>query len=348
MNPDETLYFANPGEEGKFNPDYYFHWADFDNEPIKNWKDISDTLLSIPMAHQLIGYYTIPDSTDNVLKVMRSYQYFAANEISDRVAQMNWQGKDARGGYVWHTTGSGKTMTSFKSAQLIASSGDADKVVFLIDRIELGTQSLGEFKGFADNEDDVQGTESTRVLITKLKSDLSSDTLIVTSIQKMSNIKEDGAKQSDIDTIQSKRIVFIVDEAHLLDKEMLEEVRFLLNFKMDAESPMTLILVGQSELWDKLQLQAYAAIRQRIDLQCKLPHLDRSQVGEYIQRHLAYAGADHDIFTDSAVDEIFKFSSGTARLINKVCTHCLLYGAQNGKRIIDDHMVKLVIQGELT
>ncbi|KYZ67922.1 type I restriction endonuclease subunit R [Bacillus sp. GZT] len=214
MNPDETLYFANPGEEGKFNPDYYFHWADFDNEPINNWKDIADTLLSIPMAHQLIGYYTIPDSTDNVLKVLRSYQYFAANEISDRVAQMNWRGKDARGGYVWHTTGSGKTMTSFKSAQLIASSSDADKVVFLMDRIELGTQSLGEFKGFADNEDDVQGTESTRVLVTKLKSNLSSDTLIVTSIQKMSNIKEDGAKQSDIDKIQSKRIVFIVDEAH--------------------------------------------------------------------------------------------------------------------------------------
>lgn len=142
--------------------------------------------------------------------------------------------------------------------------------------------------------------------------------------------------------------VVIVDEAHLLDKEMLEEVRFLLNFKMDAESPMTLILVGQSELWDKLQLQTYAAIRQRIDLQCKLPHMDRAQVGEYIQRHLTYAGADHDIFTDSAIDEIYKFSSGLARLVNKVCTHCLFYGSQNGKRIIDDHMVKLVIQGELT
>jgi hypothetical protein len=64
--------------------------------------------------------------------------------------------------------------------------------------------------------------------------------------------------------------VVIVDEAHLLDREMLEEVRFLLNFKMDAESPMTLVLVGQSELWDRLQLQAYAAIKQRIDLQCRL------------------------------------------------------------------------------
>ena len=95
--------------------------------------------------------------------------------------------------------------------------------------------------------------------------------------------------------IQHLHPVVIVDEAHLLDKEMLEEVRFLLNFKMDAQSPMALILVGQSELWDKFQLQAYAAIRQRIDLQCKLPHLDRAQVGEYIKRHLAYAGADHDV-----------------------------------------------------
>jgi type II secretory pathway predicted ATPase ExeA len=148
--------------------------------------------------------------------------------------------------------------------------------------------------------------------------------------------------------IQHLQPVVIIDEAHLLDKEMLEEVRFLLNFKMDAQSPMALILVGQSELWEKLKLQSYAAIRQRVDLQCKLPHLDRSQVGEYINRHLAYAGAEHDIFSDNAVDEIYRFSSGAARLINKVCMHCMLYGAQNGKRIIDDHMVKLVIQGELS
>lgn len=142
--------------------------------------------------------------------------------------------------------------------------------------------------------------------------------------------------------------VVIVDEAHLLDKEMLEEVRFLLNFKMDAQSPMTLILVGQNELWERFQLQSYAAIRQRIDLQCKLPHFDRSQAGEYISQHLKYAGADHDIFSDTSLDVIFHYSSGIARLINKVCTHCLLYGAQNGRRIIDDHMVKHVIQGELS
>lgn len=142
--------------------------------------------------------------------------------------------------------------------------------------------------------------------------------------------------------------VVIVDEAHLLDREMLEEVRFLLNFRMDSQSPMALILVGQNELWDKLQLQSYAAIRQRIDLRCKLHHFDRAQTGEYMKKHLEYAGADHDIFSDNAVDEIFKYSSGSARLINKACTHCLIYGAQNGRRIIDDHMVKLVIQGELS
>lgn len=148
--------------------------------------------------------------------------------------------------------------------------------------------------------------------------------------------------------IHALKPVVIVDEAHLLDKEMLEEVRFLLNFKMDSQSPMALILVGQNELWERLQLQAYAAIRQRIDLQYKLAHFDRAQTGEYVKRHLDYAGTGGDIFSDGAVDEIFRFSSGAARLINKVCTHCLIYGAQNGNKIIDDHMVKRVIQGELS
>lgn len=140
----------------------------------------------------------------------------------------------------------------------------------------------------------------------------------------------------------------VVDEAHLLDREMLEEVRFLLNSKMDAQSPMALILVGQNELWERLGLQAYAAIRQRIDLQCKLYHYDRSQVGEYILQHLSYAGAEQAIFSDKAIDQIHRFSGGAPRLINKLCTHCLMYGAQNRQRIIDDHMVERVIQGELS
>ena len=75
---------------------------------------------------------------------------------------------------------------------------------------------------------------------------------------------------------------------------------------------------------------------------------DRAQMGEYVKKHLTYAGVEQEIFSDNAVDEIFRFSSGTARLVNKVCTHSLLYGSQNKRRIIDDHMVKLVVQGELS
>lgn len=216
MTPDEMVYFANPGPDGKFNKDYYFHWADFNNEPINDWKQITSSFLSIPMAHQIIGFYTVADNTDGILKVMRSYQYYAASRISDRVSKIKWNEGNQKGGYIWHTTGSGKTMTSFKSAQLIASSGDADKVVFLTDRIELGTQSLLEYRGFANEDEEVQATENTYVLISKLTSNNPSDTLIVTSIQKMSNIKnEEGVLNvKDIEKIQKKRLVFIVDEAH--------------------------------------------------------------------------------------------------------------------------------------
>lgn len=217
MNPEETVYFANPGPDGIFNSDFYFHWADFNNEPVNDWKDIAKTFLSIPMAHQLIGFYTVADDLDGILKVMRSYQYFAANAISDKVAKTKWEGSEQLGGYIWHTTGSGKTMTSFKSAQLIAASNDADKVVFLMDRIELGTQSLRQYRGFADEAESVQATENTGVLVSKLKSSSANDTLIVTSIQKMSNIKDEaegGMTSADVKLMQSKRIVFIVDECH--------------------------------------------------------------------------------------------------------------------------------------
>ena len=217
MNPEETLYFANPGPEGKFNPDFYFHWEDFNNEMISDWRKIASTILSIPLAHQMIGFYTVADQSDGILKVMRSYQYYAANKIADQVSKHKWDEKNQLGGYIWHTTGSGKTMTSFKSAQLIATSRDADKVVFLMDRIELGTQSLKEYRAFADNADDVQETEDTMTLISKLKSTAPNHTLIVSSIQKMSNIKEDAAstmRTKDLEDMQSKRMVFIIDECH--------------------------------------------------------------------------------------------------------------------------------------
>ncbi|ACU94043.1 type I site-specific deoxyribonuclease, HsdR family [Cryptobacterium curtum DSM 15641] len=230
MNPDDAVYFANPGA-GNFNSNFYFHWADFNNEPYcanqnpgaDDWKRFTSSLLSIPMAHQMIGFYTVADSGDGCLKVLRSYQYYAASSISDHVRACDWgastpAGTPGRpGGYIWHTTGSGKTMTSFKAAQLVADSRDADKVVFLMDRIELGTQSLKEYRAFADDADDVQATENTDVLRHKLvESTDPKDTLIVTSIQKMSNVKvgEGGITQAELDRMAKKRIVFILDECH--------------------------------------------------------------------------------------------------------------------------------------
>ena len=167
------------------------------------------------MAHQFIGDYTIADAKDEQLKVLRSYQYYAVNKIADTVAKTDWTSGNQRGGYIWHTTGSGKTMSSFKSAQLISRRKDADKVIFLLDRIELGKQSLEEYQNFADSKDDVQATENTAILLAKLKSKQDRDRLIVTSIQKMSNIKaEEGVNEADIEQISGKRLVFIVDEAH--------------------------------------------------------------------------------------------------------------------------------------
>ena len=213
MTPEECRYFANTS--GPLNPAFYFRWADFNNVYMNDWDKVATHFLSIPMAHQFIGDYTIADAKDEQLKVLRSYQYYAVNKIADTVAKTDWTAGNQRGGYIWHTTGSGKTMSSFKSAQLISRRKDADKVIFLLDRIELGKQSLEEYQNFADSKDDVQATENTAILLAKLKSKQDRDRLIVTSIQKMSNIKaEEGVNEADIEQISSKRLVFIVDEAH--------------------------------------------------------------------------------------------------------------------------------------
>lgn len=215
MTPEETLYFANPGPDGVFNKNNFFHWADANNKPINDWREIAEHLISIPMAHMLIGFYTVPDSSDGVLKVMRSYQYYAASRIEDRVSKVKWADKDIYGGFIWHTTGSGKTLTSFKSAHLIADAGLADKVVFLMDRVELGTQSLDEYRHFMPDDMDVQDTDSTDVLVAKLKSNDPANRLIVTSLQKMSRIHEDDKSLSAaIAKIRKKHVVVIVDECH--------------------------------------------------------------------------------------------------------------------------------------
>lgn len=213
MTPEECRYFANTG--GPLNPAFYFRWADFNNVYMNDWDKVVTHFLSIPMAHQFIGDYTIADAKDEQLKVLRSYQYYSVNKIADTVAKTDWTAGNQRGGYIWHTTGSGKTMSSFKSAQLISRRKDADKVIFLLDRIELGKQSLEEYQNFADSKDDVQATENTAILLAKLKSKQDRDRLIVTSIQKMSNIKaEEGVNEADIEQISGKHLVFIIDEAH--------------------------------------------------------------------------------------------------------------------------------------
>jgi len=147
----------------------------------------------------------------------------------------------------------------------------------------------------------------------------------------------------------SKRTpIILIDEAHLCGMEMLTEIRFLLNFKMDSYNPMALILVGQTEIRDILKKQVYEAISQRIELRCHIPPLDRQQTGEYIKKHLEYAGETRDIFSDSAADSIFEFSHGLPRKINRVASTCLMHAAQTEKHIIDDHMVSLVVDGELS
>lgn len=150
-----------------------------------------------------------------------------------------------------------------------------------------------------------------------------------------------------IRSVQSRLVVNVIDEAHLLDKEMMEEIRFLLNYQMDSLNPMALILVGQNELLDKLKLPRYAAIRQRIDFKCSLLPFDRAQTADYISRHILYAGCSRQIFSDSALDVIFKYSSGSARAINKLAVQCLLYAEQRGQKIIDDHMVSQVVESEM-
>lgn len=237
MTPEESVYFANPGPGGKFNRDYFFHWAEFNNTRVDEWEKVAEKLLSFPMAHQLIGYYTVADASDGVLKVLRPYQFYAARAIFNKVQKNeSWEGGAARlGGYVWHTTGSGKTLTCFKAAQLISDMGGADKVVFLLDRKELGTQSLREYRGFAGEDpaaggedSEVQATENTGVLVGKLKSDGLSDKLIVTSIQKMSRIRDEegGIGSADIEKMRGKKIVVIVDEAYRdVDGEMLYNIK---------------------------------------------------------------------------------------------------------------------------
>lgn len=144
-------------------------------------------------------------------------------------------------------------------------------------------------------------------------------------------------------------VVCVVDESHLLSFAMLEEIRFLLNTELDSVSPLALILAGQPELWKRrLALEKCRAIRQRIDIQSELDHYNRAYTGQYVQCQLTYAGATSELFTEKAIDRIYEYSSGVARMIDKVCISVLIYGSQNRMRLIDDHAVAKVLEGEFS
>lgn len=159
------------------------------------------------------------------------------------------------------------------------------------------------------------------------------------------------ALQKELETIgnaQGRKVVCILDEAHLLDKETLEEFRFLRNTEFDSKSNLALILVGQKELWDnKLRLQTYAAIRQRIDISIVLGRLEQAEVSKYIRSHLDYANYQGELFTSDAEEEIYKISGGIPRMINRACEKCLMYAYQQQKRMVDGHMVRYVAEHEM-
>jgi general secretion pathway protein A len=143
-----------------------------------------------------------------------------------------------------------------------------------------------------------------------------------------------------------KNPVVIVDEAHLLSREMLEEIRFLLNLRMDSYSALSLLLVGQIELRDTPKLQVNAAIAQRVDIRFHLPTYSREETAAYIARHLAAVKTPGEIFTQAAIGVIHEYCGGIARKINKVATACLMTAPGQNQKLIDDHLVRVVIESE--
>lgn len=145
---------------------------------------------------------------------------------------------------------------------------------------------------------------------------------------------------------EKKMPVVIVDEAHLLSREMLEEIRFLLNARMDSYSGLSLILVGQTELQDTLKLQVNKAISQRVDMRFHVSALTREETAAYIAKHLAVVKAPGEIFTQTAIGVIHEYCEGIPRKVNKVAVACLMAATGQNQKLIDDHLVRVVIQSE--
>ncbi|AND86004.1 HsdR family type I site-specific deoxyribonuclease [Clostridium tyrobutyricum] len=214
ITPNNVKYMANTMPD-KFNKDFAFNWQrKSDNTIVRNWKEFADSMLSIPMAHQMATNYMILDGTKNkpMLKVMRPYQVYATQNVIENLKKVDFELGTNKVGYVWHTTGSGKTITSFKTAWLASRMPKIDKVVFVVDRIALTKQTNENYSAYdPDASEDmigsVQNTYNTNDLSRKLKS--KDNNIVVTSVQKLDTlVKRKSFKAPD------KNIVFIVDEAH--------------------------------------------------------------------------------------------------------------------------------------
>ena len=211
----ETRYFATPKSINDFNPVFAFQWADKKNKTVNNWQKVIEHFLMIPMAHQMVGDYLVIDEAkeeeNRKHMLMRPYQVYALQAVEG--AAFGWDNEGIpHGGFVWHTTGSGKTITSFKTALFLSTRAGFDKVVFLVDRRELDRTTSDNFKAYAAYEPvTVDDTKHTYQLKKQLKSKKTG--IVVTTTFKLNVLVKELEEAGD-NTLADKRIVFIVDEAH--------------------------------------------------------------------------------------------------------------------------------------
>lgn len=207
-NEVDTKYFAASRAEN-MNPKFLTGWLDKDNNPVTNFFDFADTVLKIPMAHEMISRYTVLDNDKKNILILRPYQIHAIEEMRKAY-------KKGESGFIWHTTGSGKTMTSYKATRnLLMDIPSLDKTIFLVDRKDLDSQTYMAFKSYADNDTiEVDPTDNVNGLIKKLKD--SKRQMIVTTRQKLQTLINRRLKEgtSDYEKIRSLKVAFVVDECH--------------------------------------------------------------------------------------------------------------------------------------
>lgn len=216
MTPYNTKYMARP-EKGAFNKDFAFKWKNEKNKNVGRWEEIADHMLTIPAAHQLATNYMILDGSKNAeaIKVMRPYQVAATGKALERIRSTDFSRKLNKDGYIWHTTGSGKTITSYKTASLASKLPNIDKVVFLVDRKSLTRQTLECYRGYdpesssdeINQYSSIEDTKNTNQLSRKLKS--KDNSILITSTQKLHKLIN---REKFI--APDKNFLFIVDEAH--------------------------------------------------------------------------------------------------------------------------------------